>query len=234
MRILVFMSDNRPLQMDLATASYNSLAAAINYEYCKRHSYDFIYYRPYLDNKDHITLYNCIDPNTKSVRHASWSKLLSTQEALKLEYDYVVYTDSDCIFKDLDHKVEDFIQTDRDVIFINNTPWGDDMPCAGFYICKVGPGAYQFLRVWWGQNTPEYNMNHMWEQMSLWNIFRDYEVGLLEEMSFLEQEGQKIRHVGSCEGDRRLSYFRAFIAMNGINFSANMICIKMVEFNTRV
>ena len=53
-RILVFMSDNRKLHGSLAGADYNSLVAAINYEYCKKHGYDFIYYRPYLNNKDEI------------------------------------------------------------------------------------------------------------------------------------------------------------------------------------
>jgi Protein of unknown function, DUF273 len=234
MRILVFMSDNRPLQADMATASYNSLVAAINYEYCKRHSYDFIYYRPYLDNREQINLYNCIDPNTKSVRHASWAKILSTYEALKLDYDYVVYTDSDCIFKDLDHKIEDFIKEDKDLFFIINTPWGDDMPCAGFYICKVGAYAGEFLKSWYNQNTPHFNKNHMWEQRSLWNIFKNYNIELIKEISFLEQEGQKIRHVGSCENIERINYFRTFIEKNRIDYNANMLSIKTVEFNTRM
>ena len=34
------MSDNRPLSTDIITATYNSLVAAINYEYCKKYGYD--------------------------------------------------------------------------------------------------------------------------------------------------------------------------------------------------
>ena len=50
MHILVFMSDNRKLDKNIRSAEYNSLAAAINYEYCKKYNYDFIYYRPYLND----------------------------------------------------------------------------------------------------------------------------------------------------------------------------------------
>ena len=84
MKICVFMSDNRKLSTDRETADYNSLSAVINYEYCKKHNYDFIYYRPYLYNENEITLNNCIDPNTKLFRHPSWSKILSTKLAFKL------------------------------------------------------------------------------------------------------------------------------------------------------
>uniref|UniRef100_A0A6C0IJ54 Uncharacterized protein n=1 Tax=viral metagenome TaxID=1070528 RepID=A0A6C0IJ54_9ZZZZ len=34
MKILVFMSDNRPITSDLYNSEYNSLVAVINYEYC--------------------------------------------------------------------------------------------------------------------------------------------------------------------------------------------------------
>ena len=101
MKICVFMSDNRLLSNDINNANYNSLTASINYEYCKKYNYNFLYYRPYLDNKEIIDLYNCPDPNSSELRHAAWSKLLSTQLALQLDYDYIVYIDSDCIFTPL-------------------------------------------------------------------------------------------------------------------------------------
>ena len=73
------MSDNRNLEMDFKEAKYNSLAASINYEYSKKHNYDFIYYRPYLKDEENFNLTNCVDPNNiTDLRHASWSKLLST------------------------------------------------------------------------------------------------------------------------------------------------------------
>ena len=90
MKICVFMSDNRPLAPNFEKADYNSLAASINYEYCKLYGYDFIYYRPYLKDPSVTVLYNCLDPNGEE-RHASWSKLLSTTKVLEGGDDYVVY-----------------------------------------------------------------------------------------------------------------------------------------------
>jgi hypothetical protein len=52
MRILVFMSDNRSIDPDIEKASYNSLVASINYEYCKKHKYDFLYYVPIIKRSE--------------------------------------------------------------------------------------------------------------------------------------------------------------------------------------
>ena len=151
MKILVFMSDNRPLDKTMEKADYPSLAASINSHYCKQYGYDFFYYQPYLYKKASRKrktiktiklertvisvdnqLYNCVDPNTKEKRHAAWSKILSAQKALRLSYDYVVYIDSDCIFKK-DKTIEDFIKPyHQDILFLNNKPFNPDKPCSGF------------------------------------------------------------------------------------------------------
>ena len=170
MHILVFMSDNRKLEKNIRSAEYNSLAAAINYEYCKKYNYDFIYYRPYLNDKDTIKLENCIDPNTNKLRHSAWSKLLSTSLALKLNYDYVVYIDSDCIFKDFNQSLKDFIMphTKKDIIFLNNKPWGSDKPCSGFYVCKVCENMRQMINSWYNFDFKEKRNPCRFEQGALW------------------------------------------------------------------
>jgi len=124
MKFLIFMSDNRNLNDNLNTSEYNSLVSSINYEYSQIHGYDFIYYNPYL-NKDKIEIFNCKNPNNNILRHSAWSKLLSTLLATELHYDYIVYIDSDCIFKDFNQKLEDFINSydDKDIIFLNNKPY---------------------------------------------------------------------------------------------------------------
>ena len=104
------MSDNRPLSQTMEKAEYNSLTAVINNEYCKKWKYNFIYYKPYFKEQKELLLYNCIDPNTNETRHAAWAKLLSTSLVLNLDYDYVVYIDSDCIFKNFDLSLEEFIK----------------------------------------------------------------------------------------------------------------------------
>jgi len=219
----------------MATAQYNSLAAAINYEYCKIHGYNFTYYRPYLDNKDEINLINCVNPVTGNGRHASWSKLLSTKVALQLDYDYVVYIDSDCIFKDFNQKLEEFIQpyTGKDILFLNNKPWGDTMPCAGFYICKINEYVKQFVLNWYNYNIPRDDMNHAWEQNALWVIFRDYNIGVIDSWMFQEKDEQFLRHVCSCESKNRLPYFTSFIQAKNINYERNINEINVITFDTR-
>jgi hypothetical protein len=242
MRILVFMSDNRILDKEKDKASYNSLVAAINYDYCKKHNYDFIYYRPYLDNKEIITLHNCVDPNTNTLRHASWAKQLSTALAFELDYDYVVYIDSDCIFKNFDMNLESIIMqvkeiiNDKDIIFFNNKPWGDNVPCGGFYIAKVCDYSKQFFMDWFNVNVPKYNKKHAWEQDALWLIFTNYNIVIVDAWMFREMEGQFLRHVGCCDDsndpNHRVNYFTKFIDDKHINYETNINEIKCIDFNT--
>jgi len=233
MRVLVFMSDNRKLDKDKKDANYNSLAACINYQYCKRYNYNFLYYRPYLNDKDEIKLYNCNNPKTNDLRHASWSKLLSTSLALQLPYDYVVYIDSDCIFKDFNKSLDSFIQPylDKDIIFLNNKPWGHYLPCAGFYICKVNTNTKQFLLDWYNVNIPEKDIDHPWEQDALWQIYTNYNIAIVDSWMFKEHNGQFLRHVSTAEKDNRIPYFSSFIS-NKMNYETNISQIKCIEFNT--
>jgi hypothetical protein len=245
MHILVFMSDNRSIENENENekekAGYYALVAAINHAYCKKHNYDFIYYRPYLNNKNQINLYNCIDLNTNTLRHAAWSKLLSTGMSLDSNYDYVVYIDSDCIFKDFNYKLESIIHSnsDKDILFFNNKPWGEHVPCAGFYISKVANYTKQFFMDWYNVNIPSYNKKHAWEQDALWNIYGKYNIGILDTMMFRENEGQFLRHVGCCDETNHLpnfreKYFMEFINTHNINYAENIKEIKCIEFNTNI
>lgn len=233
-RILVFMSDNRALQPDFEKADYNSLVASINAEYCKKYGYDFIYYRPCIGKE--FNLMNCKNLITGALRHASWAKLLSTSVALQGGYDYVVYIDSDCIFKDSNESLENFIKphASRDFIFLNNKPWGDDMPCAGFYICKVNHSTKRFLSYWYNYaNVPEKDYSHPWEQDSLWQIFRGYQnLVILDLWSFQEKDQQYIRHVSCAEGERRMNYFRTGVHNRGIDYETVIKGIRVVEYDT--
>jgi hypothetical protein len=231
---MVFMSDNRKIEPNFTIAEYNSLAASINYEYCKKHKYDFLYYRPYLDNKYEYPLLNCKNFTTGKLRHASWSKLLSTLLALELDYDYVVYTDSDCIFKDVNQSLDVFIKPhrDKDVIFLNNKPWGDKVPCAGFYICKVTETTKQFIHDWFNTDIPKNNTSHPWEQDSLWEIFKKYNMGIVDSWMFREDKTQLLRHVGGNESYNRIPYFTSFIKSTNIDYKKNITEIRMISFDT--
>jgi len=234
-RILVFMSDNRKLESSLSKAEYNSVAAAINYEYCKKHGYDFLFYRPYLNNKEETPLLNNKNPITNTLRHAAWSKLLSTEYALNLGYDYICYIDSDCIFKDFDQTIEDFIKpySDKEVLFLNNKPWGDDLPCSGFYISKVTDRSKKFFKDWYNTNIPANDTERLWEQPALHDVFRDHNyIGVIDSWMFEEKEKQFLRHVASNDRTNTLPYFKNFLKTKGINFEQNISEIKVIEFDT--
>ena len=232
-KLLVFMSDNRLLDAAIETAEYHSLAAVINAEYCKRHKYDFVYYRPYLD-RERPSLYNCLDPATKEERHASWSKLLTATRAFNAAYDYIVYIDSDCIFKTFRKSLEELIgpHADKDMIFLNNKPWHIEKPCGGFFVCKVNESAKQFIRDWYNVKIPEKNKVHAWEQDALWTLYKNYNLAIVDSTMFYEEEDQFLRHVSSVEKQIRVPYFKRFIETNKIDFSKNINAIVCVEFST--
>lgn len=229
------MSDNRNLDTNINSAGYNSLVAAINKEYCKRRNYDFVYYRPYLNNSSDISLYNCIDPNTGDQRHASWSKLLSTSKLLESSYDYIVYIDSDCIFKDFNQSLENFFQpySQYQILFLNNKPChNDNLPCAGFYALRVNDYTKQFVRDWYAVNMRHKNRDHAWEQDALWQLYTRYNVGIIDSWMFREVDGQFLRHIHSFDNSSRIPYFRSFIGQKSINYADTIRQIKVVEFNT--
>ena len=230
MKISVLMSDNRPLE----TENYYSLAAAINYEYCKKYNYDFTYYRPYLNDINSVLTNNCMIGN--ELRHAAWSKLLSTSKMLETtNSDYIVYIDSDCIFKDFNISLEEFIgmnHNNKNIIFLNNKPWHYNMPCSGFYICRVCSEMKIFLKDWYNVDIPEKNRLHPFEQDGLWKILNIDNISLVDTWMFEEREGQYLRHVASHESYNRIPYFRNFIMINQINFEDNIKNINVVDYNT--
>ena len=230
------MSDNRKLENTYETAGYYSVTAAINYEYCKKHGYDFIYYRPYMSDPENIILNNCMDYNNNTVRHASWSKILCTIDAIKRGYDYVMYVDSDCIVKDFDMKVEDLVQSymDKDLIFSNNAPWSPDRPCCGLYICKSTDYTMKFLKDWYNVSVPQWNTRHAWEQEAAYLIYKNYEKLALfdNKLMFQENSGQQFRHICCMENQNRIPYFKNFLEKKSIDFSKNIEEITCIDFDT--
>ena len=236
MKIPVFMSDNRSIGSDFDTASYVSLVACINAAYCKQHGYDFVYYQPYFKNQFPLNVFNCKNFQTGARRDAAWSKLLSTIKALRAGYDYVVYIDSDCIFKDFTKSIESYIlsNSDKDIIFFNNNPFDYDKPCSGFYICQTSKNTETIIRDWYNIDLPEKNENRAWEQDALWCIYKTLNAEILDEWMFEEKAGQYLRHISSyCEESKnlRLTYFKDFILKRGLNMKNNEF-ITQIAFDT--
>jgi hypothetical protein len=237
MKILVFMSDNRELCPEFEKAQYNSLAAAINATYCQKHGYDFIYYRPFYKRQYPIVLTNCLDPNTKMLRHAAWSKLLSAQKACRKPYDYVVYIDSDCIFKDFEKSLETFLApyTEKDWIFLCNRPFsgGATTPCSGFFICKPSPTTLQTLNQWFAFRFSKTQPNpYKWEQGALFYLHPSMNCVIVDELMFVEEAGQFLRHIPTAYASTRQPYFRARISELGISFTETIKKIQLDEFDT--
>ena len=229
MKILVIMSDNRKLCKTLDGADYNSLTACLNYSYCKAQGYDFTYYQPFLDHKDDGNMNNCIDPNDGSPRYPAWAKILSMQKALSLPYDYIVYTDSDCIFKDTDQRIEETLinmcPATSDIIAIGSRPYSIELPCSGFFICRNTDTSKRFIQDVYNQYIPQHNLCHEWEQSAFRAIYKDYGVFVLDQVWFGEQDGQFLRHVDSStrKGDNhscRINYFTQEILKHDIDYSA--------------
>jgi len=243
LKILVHMSDNRPIKnyKNIDDASYNGLAAIINYEYCKKYGYDFKYYVPYLNQLEPLNLHNCLDPNNNQPRHASWSKLLATQLALDSEeqYDYIIYLDSDCIVKNFNIPLEAVIfeNEDKNLIFFWDRPMGSvNDPNAGVYICKNNIKTKLMIQEWYNVNIPYQNINRIWEQSALWNIYKrwqkDNSIVILEGINMAEENLQYLRHIICGQWTERISYFKNFIEEKKINYLENLENIIEIQFDT--
>jgi len=230
------MSDNRSIGSDFDTASYVSLVACINAAYCKQHDYDFVYYQPYFKNQFPLNVFNCKNFQTGARRDAAWSKLLSTLKALRAGYDYVVYIDSDCIFKDFTKSIESYIlaNSDKNIVFWNNKPFDYDKPCSGFFICQTSNNTENIIREWYSVDIPEKNVNRAWEQDVLFTIYKTFNIEIIDEWMFAEKEGQYLRHIpGYCKQsqEQRVPYFKDFIHKHGLNMKNNEL-IQQVAFDT--
>lgn len=212
MSTLILMSDNR----DQFGNDYNSLTAKINSIYAEKWGYDFSY----------RLIGECRSPKGEA-RHPSWCKLLATIEAIQDGiYDLIVYIDTDCIFKNQNMSIEEYLKSiknidngnirERSITFLNNRPWHSRLPCAGFYIVRTK--NTEIFDDWFNSNISHYNLNHDWEQHALHHYllpkWSNY-VEIINDVMFLEKENQFLRHIGTNDRHNRLSYFKAYLAKMG-------------------
>ena len=153
----------------------------------------------------------CYNYTLDQYRAASWGKLVSLKYALTLGYDYLVYIDSDCVFVDHSTSIENFIERTPVQVgnpfpkscigFLKNTPYEDDLPCAGFIVVKNCAASLSFLKEWWDFPNESKNFDHPYEQSSLHGLFRDNmeQLCVWDSIFFLEKEGQFLRHINIPE-----------------------------------
>ena len=253
MRTLVYMSDNRPISTDFLNADYNSLAAVINYQYCLKHGYNFVYHQSYYKVKEPLSLQTCVD-SAGLKRHASWAKLLSGVDLAKSgNYDYIVYIDSDCIFKNHEKKIEDYILSEKNITFITNfmngVANGVLLPNAGFFGFKVNQTSIDFIKGWFNYDLKESNLDGFWEQDALWlymyglppkqeylvemyklrvpNRAINENIGIIDDVIFIEKEGQMVLHICHIVSQHRKPYFSNFIIEKKFNYP--LLAKKIIE-----
>lgn len=228
---LILMSDNRNLNEDIDSADYNSLTCFLNSEFSNKHGYDFLYLNPNLDGVS--TLYNCLSPSNKP-RHASWSKIISVIKVMTefKNYKKIIYIDSDCIFSNTNLNLKEYLVNIKNtnnqnvshndkIVFLNNLPWSDTLPCAGFFIVENTPKIKNFLIKWYlNENYEKNNYLHDWEQSPLQKEFFITEIDNIEiinDWMFREKKDQFLRHIGSAENYNRIPFFKNLIKRNYTN-----------------
>ena len=243
-KIAVIMSDDRYLVTNLQDASYNSLSASINSNYCKVNGYDFIYYQPYYKSVDLTSHTNCVDPNNNNlVRHSAWSKLLSTLKAIELGiYDYIVYIDTDAILRTINYRIETIIDKylgNNEFIFFDNSPnfltkGPENSACSGFYILKVNNKSRQDIIDWYNVDLPYFNTTPFWEQSALWfNILKSLNVTIAPEPHFDEVPGQFLRHLHSGTAGLRVPYFTEVIKELNLDIKNNKN-LNYIQYDTSI
>jgi hypothetical protein len=186
-KICIIMSDNREISDDYENAEYHSLAVAINYNYAKKHGYNFIYYNPYIPNEHKITnsnssnnMKNKIDSfqsKLNKYRYASWTKLVTLFNTLLENYKYVFYLDTDAIIiNNID--LEKYLREvpyfkgnkDSELKFLINKPHTLEDPCAGVIIIRNSDITKRAVKYWWNYDMPKFDKKHAYEQESLWSF----------------------------------------------------------------
>jgi hypothetical protein len=232
-KILVIMCDNRPLSSNYDSNEFWGYTAYINKTYCNMHNYDFQYYIPHYKNNKHLN--SCIDVNTNELRHSAWSKLLAVIYSSTKEYEYIVYIDTDCIFKNSSILLESIIEThNNDLIFQSNYPWHPELPCSGFFICKNTIESLKLLKEWYTYKVPDYysiewqNTLNLakkscsydwapgkhWEQDILWVFVANKNIKIsvtTEEVGLEEKDNQYLRHICSVYSGDRNNYFKNIV-----------------------
>lgn len=215
------MSDNRNVSTSIDDCEYNTLTAVINLIYAKRHGYDFRYYVPKLNSQN--VLFNNRSVSGK-LRHAAWTKLLTTIKILEEQSDYdgMVYIDSDCIVSNQSLTIDNYLRRVRNIngkflnmntllYFLNDIPYDYMLPCSGFYILKNDKSLIKLFKDWF---ACEHDVKTSYEQKSLRDDILDVNLDKIEvinDIMFLKKPAQFLRHVGSEEGHNRIPVFRDYL-----------------------
>ncbi len=102
-------------------------------KYCELHGYDYRLFKGRLSN-----------------RFPAWDKVLAVKKVL-LEYDYVLWMDSDCIFNDFNYKLEDLISLGY-LGYFGKDPSNDIYVNTGVFLLKNDKWSFELLDYTWKRN----------------------------------------------------------------------------------
>jgi hypothetical protein len=200
-----------------------------------------------MDNE--AKLNNCLSTNKKP-RHAAWSKIISCIKVIEegCKYDFVVYLDSDCVFNHHETSLINYLDQSKnvlnenlnmnsDILFMNNQPWHRFLPCSGFFIFRPNSHALDFFKSWYQQNQDEkYNLDHPWEQHCLQTyLTKSSKFEIIDDWMFQEEkQNQYLRHIGRINPLRKTFFSKIVDTYESERIRSHLDLIKkyIVEYET--
>jgi hypothetical protein len=247
-KIAIITSDNRDVKFNNKKNNYVELSALINLNYAIRNKCDFFFFKiiddfniNYLNKKETLSSYSRL---ARSCKAASWVKLLTIYSALNLNYKYIIYLDSDCIFNNQKININQIIRLlkKKQMLFYSDKPWNVDLPNCGFILLKNSYFNKSFIKSWW-QTFSLKNLTHPYEQFWLqkfWlnnsKLVKKKIILLPDEICRLKNNKQFIFHMTSDFAKKRDHFFTNYAYKNklNINFLKKKIKSKIVFFNPEI
>jgi hypothetical protein len=247
-KIAIITSDNRDVKFNNKKNNYVELSALINLNYAIRNKCDFFFFKiiddfniNYLNKKETLSSYSRL---ARSCKAASWVKLLTIYSALKLNYEYIIYLDSDCIFNNQKININQIIRLlkKKQMLFYSDKPWNINLPNCGFILLKNSYFNKSFIKSWW-QTFSLKNLTHPYEQFWLqkfWlnnsKLVKKKIILLPDEICRLKNNKQFIFHMTSDFAKKRDHFFTNYAYKNklNINFLKKKIKSNIVFFNPEI
>lgn len=171
---------------------YWSLSLELNLRYCCSQQYDLTYYHLVdtfpIKGQTSVTgsvtnVASCVQAGV-GPREPSYCKLPAVADALSLDYDFVVFIDSDAYLNDFNATIPSLLAKAQNIdagaddsqiglYFAYNWPWNEDKPNGGFFIFKQTTPELRainrdILTHWWHHD--EIAHNGIFEQHSIWAL----------------------------------------------------------------
>lgn len=145
-----------------------------------------------INGQDPRSIVTSFHPGLLQYRGASWSKLpllWHVATTMGNDYDLMIYLDSDLVITpdtaQGNRRVEDALKEWQEghkfvwgvdnvkkspLMFFKNSPYGDQEPCAGFFLFRPKIAA-PMIKDWWDFDIEEKNFDAMHEQSGLWRLY---------------------------------------------------------------